>query len=140
MNKSRFSPLGHSFIFKHGFQKCICVGLQLGPVESHGTLPGTRPVSAIQMDCQGSGEKQPQNFKQIMLNGNKHFLPFSIMIWITCWLCVSGGQRKGEGERRAETELCVPVTRSPADSLGSLWERLSCLSLEHFVTFSPSFY
>lgn len=49
------------------------MGLQLGPVESHGTLPGTRPVPAIQMDCQGSGEKQPQNFKQIVLNGNKHF-------------------------------------------------------------------
>lgn len=96
------------------------VGLQLGPVQSCGTLPGARPVPAIEMDCQSSGEKQPQNFKQIMLNGNKLFLPSCVMIWTVRWLCVSGGQRKGEGERRAEMELCLPVTCSPVDALGSL--------------------
>jgi len=100
------------------------VGLQLGPAESRGTLPGARPVPAIQMDCQHSGEKQPQNFKQIVLNGNKLFLPSCVMIWIMRWLCVSGGQRKGEGERSAEMELCMPVTSSPVDALERLRGRL----------------
>lgn len=76
------------------------VGLQLGPVEGRGTLPGAHPVPAIWMDCQHSGEKQPQNFKQIMLNGNKLSLPSWVMIWIMCWLRVSGEQRKGRGGQR----------------------------------------
>lgn len=119
-----FFSVGHGFILQHSFQNCMRVGSRLGPAESCGALPGARPVPAIQMDCQRSGEKQLQNFKQIMLNGNKRFFALlrndlDNVLAVCFW-------RMEEGERRAETELCVPVTCSLVDALGSLWGKLRC--------------
>lgn len=126
-------------LFLNTASRNACVGLQLGPEESRGIWPGARPVPAIQMDCQCSGEKQPQNFKQIVLNGNKLFLPSCVMIWIMLWLCVSGGQREGKGKGRQRwSSVCV--TCSPVDALRSLigWT-VMFLSLEYFLGPRQSF-
>lgn len=85
------------------------VGLQLGPVESRGTLPGARPVPAVLMDCQCSGEKQPQNFKQITLNGNKLFFALLAndldnVLAVCFWRTEEG--RKGEEGRDGALYAC----------------------------------